>query len=315
MKPRILIIRGGAIGDFVLTLPALRLVREAFAHCELTLLGYRHILSLAEQRYYADFARSIEYGPMSRFFIPNAELDPELEEFFGGFNQVVSYLFDPDQFFENNVRRCGVKHYLRADPRVREDRHAVEHLASPLERLALYLNDPAPQLFPNTHDAAEAAQKLDGLSGPLLSVHIGSGGARKNWPLERWTTLLQNAAELTPVPIILLIGGEADRERLAALKRPDHLQIRLLQDLPLPTLGAVLQRVRLHVGHDTGISHIAAAVGAKCLLLFGPTDPEVWAPKNPAVEVVRAPAGRDADFSMEGLELDKVWQRVLAGWG
>ena len=73
-KPRILAIRGGAIGDFILTLPALRLLRETFGHCHLEILGYEHIASLAlhggpgESSTYADSLRHIEAAPLAGFF-------------------------------------------------------------------------------------------------------------------------------------------------------------------------------------------------------------------------------------------------------
>ena len=60
MKPRILIIRGGAIGDFILTLPAIKLLRENFPDAHIEILGYRHIVAVAEGRFYAESARSIE---------------------------------------------------------------------------------------------------------------------------------------------------------------------------------------------------------------------------------------------------------------
>ncbi len=53
MPGRLLVIRGGALGDFILTLPAIRLLRENFPNCALDILGYRHIAILAEGRYYA----------------------------------------------------------------------------------------------------------------------------------------------------------------------------------------------------------------------------------------------------------------------
>jgi heptosyltransferase III len=63
---------------------------------------------------------------------------------------------------------------------------------------------------------------------------------------------------------------------------------RFATNLALPHLAAVLAQC-LFIGHDSGISHLAAAVEAKCLLLFGPTDPEVWAPQGKNVRVTRAP--------------------------
>src|SRR3954467_7611974 len=106
---RILVIRGGAIGDFVLTLPAIKLLRESFPRARLEILGYKHIAALAENRFYAQAVRSIEYGPLSGFFAKGSELNPELRDYFGGFDLIVSYLFDPDGIFENNLRRCGAK--------------------------------------------------------------------------------------------------------------------------------------------------------------------------------------------------------------
>src|ERR1700722_11976877 len=99
MSPRILVIRGGAIGDFILTLPALRLLREGFPACRIEIVGYRHICALAGRRFYADAVRSIEYGPMAGFFNPRATHDEELSGYFASFDQVVSYLYDPDGMF------------------------------------------------------------------------------------------------------------------------------------------------------------------------------------------------------------------------
>ncbi|RYD64532.1 MAG: hypothetical protein EOP84_32655, partial [Verrucomicrobiaceae bacterium] len=113
IKPRILVIRGGAIGDFILTLPAIKLLREAFPQAHLEILGYDHIVALAEDRFYADSTRSIEYSAMAGFFIPNGTLAPELAEYFASFQQIVSYLFDPDEIFENNLRRAGAKNILK----------------------------------------------------------------------------------------------------------------------------------------------------------------------------------------------------------
>jgi heptosyltransferase-2 len=92
---RILVIRGGAIGDFVLTLPAVQLLRDAFPNARLEILGYRHIAALAEKRFYAEATRSIEYSALAGFFAKGGQLDAELARYFESFDLVVSYLFDP----------------------------------------------------------------------------------------------------------------------------------------------------------------------------------------------------------------------------
>ncbi len=289
MTPRILVIRGGAIGDFILTLPALRVVREAFPAAHLEIIGYRHIAALAEGRYYADAVRSIEYGPLAGFFARGGTLDAELCEYFAGFQQVVSYLFDPDGIFETNLRRAGVKCFLSAHVRIDDSIHAAHQLARPLQSLALYLDDPAATIFTSDADRTFADGFLGEENGPILALHPGSGGVRKNWPLERWRELI---AQLIAQPVrLLVVGGEAEHTTLAELDGAFPGRLRFARDLPLPQLAALLARCSGFVGHDSGISHLAAAVGTPSVLLFGPTDPQVWAPANLRVRVLAAPGG------------------------
>jgi heptosyltransferase-2 len=286
---RILVIRGGAIGDFILTLPAIRLLRENFPEARLEILGYEHIVALAEGRYYAEATRSIEYGALAGFFIPGSDLAPDLQEYFASFQQIISYLFDPDGHFVANLRRAGAKNILPAFAKIDDSEHAARQLARPLQSLALYLEDPAATVFPSEHDLAFATRFLAECDErPLVAVHPGSGSPRKNWPLEKWATLgrtlLERGAQL------LLVGGEADEPQVAALGQAwKDAPILVARHLPLPELAAIFARCQLFLGHDSGISHLAAATGASCLLLFGPTDPAVWAPANPQVRVLTSP--------------------------
>ena len=109
---RILVIRGGAIGDFILTLPALKLLRDASPDARIEILGYSHIVALAENRFYAHAVRSIEYSALSRFFSDQRGASTGFADYFVGFDLVLSYLFDPDQIFEANFRRCGVDKFF-----------------------------------------------------------------------------------------------------------------------------------------------------------------------------------------------------------
>jgi len=308
MRPKILVIRGGAIGDFVLTLPAIKLLRENFPSAHLEILGYRHILALAEGRFYADAIRSIEYAALAGFFIPGSELAPELVEYFSGFHQVISYLFDPDGFFEANLRRCGVKNFLSISPILNQLAHASHQLAWPLEQLALYLEAPQAQLFPSEADRQFAAEFLRADSRPIIAVHPSSGSPKKNWPVQLWGGLSQWLLLQKPEPLILLIGGEADQEPVAALQQfiPKG-SLRLAHDLPLPHLAALLECASLFLGHDSGVSHIAAAVQTRCILMFGPTNPDVWAPLGEHVTLLRS-----SEEDISKIPVEEIQREVLA---
>jgi heptosyltransferase-2 len=222
---------------------------------------------------------------MAGFFARNGSLAPQLCDFFSGYQQVVSWLFDPDGIFEANLRRAGVKHYLSAYAKIADDAHAAAQLARGLEKVALYLDaPPEARVVPSAGLQREADAWLaqHGVDSDFAAIHPGSGSPRKNWPLENW----QNFAKRAPQGKLIVISGEADEHVQGAF--PDHA---LAHNLPLPLLSAILARASAYFGHDTGISHLAAAAGAPCTLLFGPTAPSVWAPLGGNVRLLEAPGG------------------------
>lgn len=304
---RILVVRGGAIGDFVLTLPALKLLRERYPQAWIEILGYKHIVALAENRFYAQAVRSIEYAPLARFFAKDAELSPALSDYFGSFDLVLSYLFDPDQTFEWNLRRCGVNDILVGSPKISGSEHAAQQLARPLRELALSLSDPGARLFPSQADQRFALAFHEQLMSPVIALHPGSGSEKKNWPISRWQTLAETLLREKRAGSILIVGGEADEQEIAAFRAANFQgAIFFAENLPLAQLAAVLHKGALFVGHDSGMSHIAAAVETPCVLLFGPTDPAIWAPQNRKVRVIRAPDGQ-----LSQLEISIVTEAVL----
>ena len=300
---RILVIRGGAIGDFILTLPALKALRAARPQAHIEILGYKHIALLAEKRFYAQAVRSIEYGPLARFFARNSDLPAELADYFASFDLIVSYLYDPDQIFETNLRRCGVENLICGPARIAKNAgHAARQLARPIEELGINVVDLAERIFPSIEDREFANQFLASVQQPIVTIHPGSGSTEKNWPRENWIGLFSPSSRLADLERLLVISGEADKAETDHLEREwKNRDVLFARNLPLPRLAAVLER-SIFIGHDSGISHLAAAAGANCILLFGPTDPDVWAPKNENVRVLRPPSGRLDDLQIETVE-------------
>jgi len=100
---------------------------------------------------------------------------------------------------------------------------------------------------------------------------------------------------------IMIVYGEADEDQVARLESIwANRRVRFARSLPLPHVAALLENA-IFVGHDSGISHLAASVGANCILLFGPTDPEIWAPRNENVRVLRAPEGNMSSLKFEAV--------------
>lgn len=286
---RFLVVRGGAIGDFILTLPVFAALRAMFPRAHLELLGYPNVTPLAVASGHVDAARSIDARPLASYFIQRGEPDDGLKDYFASFHIVISYLYDPDGFFQLNVMNCGKLQFLRGIHRPDDagPLHATEALLKVLERIAIFDADPVPRLkFPSL--AAPA------VAGRWLAVHPGSGSERKNWPAGNWLCLLRELLHETDVRL-LVIGGEADQPQLELLRRqlPGE-RVEYLQGVPLVEVGQRLARCAAFVGHDSGITHLAAAVGLPGLALWGGTNEAVWRPRSAGFELVRHAGGLTA---------------------
>ncbi len=286
---KVLFIRGGAVGDFILTMPAMRLVRESLPETEIEVLGYPGIANLALVTGIADRLRSIEDARLATFFIPGAKLDPEWCAYFAGFDVVVSFLYDPDGYFAANLKVAGVKTLIACPYRPVQEAPFVPaaiQFAKPLEQLALFLDDPSLELdYPLAGDSFEDEQ------GPLIALHPGSGSPSKNWSFEAWTEVLRGLHLRHPDARFLITSGEAEGgviDQFLDLLAGTPVPHRHLGGRSLAELGAIYRQVDYFLGHDSGISHLAASAGAAGLLLFGPTNPAIWAPVSSRVRTVRS---------------------------
>jgi heptosyltransferase III len=281
---KILVVRGGAIGDFILTLPVFSALREQFPQPRIELLGYPHVAGLAQIGGLVDAVRSIEAQAMAGFFAKDGVLDESLQGFFASFAVIISYLYDPDRVFQANVARCSKAQFI-AGPHRPDERagvHATDVFLKPLERLAVFSAESAPRL-----------KILDaGVIEPeWLAVHPGSGSERKNWPEKNWVELLTEVLREDRRKA-LIVGGEAEGERVQRLTAQlPRKQIEIAQSLALVGLAQRLARCGVFIGHDSGISHLAAALGVPTLVLWGESVEAVWRPKGPRVLVLKPESG------------------------
>ena len=283
-KGKILVIRGGAIGDFVLTLPVLQALRRQFPGTHLEVLGYPHIASIALHGGLADAVRPIEARALAGFFADMGDLDDVMGHYFSSFHLIVSFLYDPDGFFAENVKACSKAQFIAGPHRPDDAKaiHATDVFLRPLERLAIFDADPVPRL-------GFTADKLT--PAPVLAVHPGSGSEKKNWPQPHWAKFFAHVMSGTHWNI-LLVGGEAEGSRVQALAEAlPSSRVQVMQNQPLADVARQLQYCIGFVGHDSGITHLAAAVGLTGLALWADTSEAVWHPRSPAFRVLRSADG------------------------
>ena len=304
---RILCIRGGGLGDLIVTLPTLDLLRRKWPEAHIELLGHPRIAEVALQRFYLQAVRSVNHGPLSTFFMPKAILDPAWMDYVGSFDLVLSYFYDPDRLFQTNLERCEPDEILTLSPRLPSSfaQPAAHYFADMVKPLGLRLEKPESKIVLTEEDRQGAASFLSGLSSDarLIAIHPGSGSESKNWPVSSWAELGRRLVADDARVHLLVVEGEADgprvEELLAAWKGLPILRARWL---PLPTLAALLARSALFLGHDSGVTHLAAAASPvlPIVVLFGPSEPVIWAAPRAGVDVLRAP------FGLASLSVPKV---------
>lgn len=321
MKPRrgtVLCLRGGALGDFLLTRPALRRLRAGLPEARVVLAADRRFGELARTEGLVDEVLRLDHAGLSPFFARGQALPQEWVERFQEAAAVVSWLFDPLGLFVENLERIGVRGVLQGCWKpVENGVHASVQLGRVLEGLALFEGDEGEdtgmRLDAWSRHGAETGQRRRGSAalqgrggkrgaaermGQVIGFHPGSGGMSKVWPWANWLTWLDEMRRRRPDWRWVMVTGEAEEERGLGGASLDEWRAQLpagvewLRNAELSELARAMAGWRGFVGHDTGPSHLAAAAGLPVVTLFGPTDPAVWAPLGAGgTAVLRAPQG------------------------
>lgn len=246
---RRLIIRPGAIGDCILSLPAIERLRT----------DYTEVWVAAQNVPLArgfDAVQAIASTGLDLLGLPEIAPPAALLERLRGFDSIVSWYGANRSEFRAAVTMLPFK-FLDALPPEGSGIHATDFY------LAQCGADPSTLTVPRIDCPRE--------DGGYMVIHPFSGSLRKNWPIENYRRLADvlDACKWCAGP----------EEPLDNAVRFDDLY----------ELACWLAAARLYIGNDSGITHLAAAVGTPVIALFGPTDPAVWAPRGGNVRVIHMP--------------------------
>jgi ADP-heptose:LPS heptosyltransferase len=313
MRPRVLVIFPGALGDLMCLMPALSAISRRHPGASVELMARFELARLVAGRSVVARAHSIDAREVGELFAD--EMADKARRFFGEFDRVYSFFASDDGRFRERLasatdaevsfhpfRPTGEGHvsegYLRA----------VGDGASPIDA----------RLEPTADDLAAAARALLESKcdiSNLVVIFPGSGSPAKNWPVDRFAALASMlASEAGILPLRLRSGlrlADADsalndtrrpragppaplsatsddaRHSAVVILGPAEAAIEpifreagipVLKDLELPTVAAIASIASAFVANDSGVSHLAAAVGASGVVIFGPTDPVRWRP-------------------------------------
>jgi ADP-heptose:LPS heptosyltransferase len=111
---------------------------------------------------------------------------------------------------------------------------------------------------------------------------------------------------------VVLIEGPADADAVSCVLSLLETEPPVARDWSLPRLAAVMVEAALFLGNDSGLTHLAAGVGAPTIALFGPTDPIVWAPLGPRVLVIAG--AEDPADPWRGVGVERVQSAIHSCW-
>lgn len=271
-QPCLLAIRGGALGDFVATFPALLAFKEKH--------GGQWPLHVITRPAYGPLAVSLGIADTWSALDAPEMLSLERADMDGStlFQNVVhclAWVPSTESVFARNLQ-ATMPTTLRSS------------LVAGLPAWRFLLENDCPPPLPSP---------LANADGPVV-IHAGSGSTRKNLQLETWQSVL---AGLPPQWPAVLVVGEAEAESAVGHWAASQATAHLWRDLPLPELARRLRSARCFLGNDSGVGHLAAWLGVPCTILFGPSDSSVWKPYGPAVEVIAA-----ADGTMESIQAETI---------
>jgi len=294
----ILVIQLKRIGDLILTTPAIAAVREKFPDARITLViseqckalapaltgidqllimprgigGLRTIAAIAGRKfeYCVDFTRNDRSALL--VLMSRAK------------KRVVSFRIKVRSKFRTRFYNEFVEHRMR-------DMHVIDYHLALLAPLGISHASTRLQLeLPQ--DAQENAARLlesSSIRRPFIIFHPGSARTEKFWNAQRWAAVINHIRERNDVDLVIT-GGPSPMEQthIADIKsklRADVVDLSGKTDLV--TLAAVIARARLLVTVDSAPMHLAAASGTPQVILFGPTNPFHWRPRNSAAIILQ----------------------------
>jgi hypothetical protein len=314
------ILQPGAIGDCVLTLPLAEFMKDCLGLGGVDILGHTEYIGIFPGRTCVDSIRSIDIVDLHRLFAETNTFDlvdgDALINTFGDYAWIVTFLSEPDSSFEQNLiftancSRSTEVITLSMKPSEKLSTHITDFYIEQLVAQSGLSLEPRPVLHrtPNGEKAKSLIKttKADinrgrellkeinvDSSEKLVVIQPGSGGSHKRCHLDNFLAVAEKLVSKNIQVIFLLGPVEVEQFGDVAIKKITSVA-KCLTDLSLTQVLELLSCADVFLGNDSGITHLAAALGVKTIAVFGPTNPAIYSPIGPAVTVV---ASSDADFA------------------
>ncbi len=264
----------GALGDLILSLPALYAIKTGGRAAYLHLISRTDISDILIYNRLADEVSSIEHGIFAEFFVAGT-LSPRAAEFLTKFTNAFIFMKNIDEVFAENLKR-HIPKCLFIPTRPEEGR--LMHLSASQVELLNRSGVTAAQM-----PCLEAMPFPSGIQRgrTIITVHPGSGGEKKCWPAANFLELIKLLGGDKRLYFYFILGpaeGNGLHEISERFFAENKIDASIVAGRPVSYIASLLKSSSLHVGNDSGITHLASALGTPTIAVFGPTDPRIWGP-------------------------------------
>ncbi|MGA6826696.1 glycosyltransferase family 9 protein [Nitrospira sp. NS4] len=288
----VLVVHPGGLGDVLLAVPALQAIRSRYPKHELVLLAGTEVGRLLQACGIIDRILSIEAGHLATLFAGPQQFSAQVEKLITRCDLAVAWLSDSDGSLQAALQSRGISRIIVQQPERGTACHQSDRFLASVQDLpvahdegSLRLNLPEPFC-----EGGLAELKGAGLEkgAPYVVCHPGSGSPHKCIRPDILVDILTGCGERALAPVIAV--GPADEQALQALDKEGLSGVPVVRPQSLVTLAGILARASAYIGHDSGVTHLAALLGIPTLAMFGPTDPCRWAPRGAHISVVTGAA-------------------------
>lgn len=290
MSRTIVIMHPGGFGDLLLAVLAIQSLRSRFPRHQILLCGHDQVSEFINACRFVDCWTSVQASACAGLFDGAEPSEPLLKEWLSRCDLAVAWTKDEFGRLAAALKNSGARTVVVQSPfsstltALHQSDRFLETLKEPAaeDRAIKPLSVPA-------HLKDRASTVLDeyhlSLVRPLVLIHPGSGSKHKCVDPAVLASVIQLLQIQGLVPLIL--EGPADQQAVGKLLSHLSNKPTVLRGLSLSVLAAVLSRMELFLGHDSGVTHLSALLGVPTVVLFGPTSPSRWAPRGPHVVVVQ----------------------------
>jgi len=288
---RVLIIRAGALGDTLMLMPAIsHLCKKA----ETVLIGRSPGIDYLKP--YVDYCMDIEGSGWHGLFMKGPEKHTGL--LFPEPDNVVAFVEDTEGTITKNLKAWFPEASINVFPVFpidNKDIHMALYMGQCLEAAGLPVD--ARRSFEDSLEHPVMAVRASLKREDRIVLHPGSGSVDKNYPPVLWLELigrLKRSYKGRKKRIVIVLGPAEEDLRFFFKDQIDERVVELAFCIEKDKLVTLLRKAGVYIGHDSGITHLAAMMGTPVIALFKKSSPEQWAPPGPDVKIIRGKEGRPA---------------------